>query len=611
MTVEQLASGVPPGAADAVEPAGEAHHDPRPYGLRRNGSPAQDGSYLERLLAEQRRRDPSSTEEEALNRALAIFEEQRKIDPSLKKELVRLRPTSGSESATQHPVVQAAAIMRLGPVADLHDAFMTRGRHGPVSRYRSGASAALVMGAFGLCRQDIKGCWTRLQQEPIAAWAFARAAEDSGGLAYPYVDCDWGSNSGMYDAVAALTRKLSPEMLLVCNVELIKQMAALVDANGRPVHPDIGRRLIADGSAIEAHAPQSAPVSERDLLIRQRGRDRGARFQYFNSGKSWFGYRQIVLTDLASTLPLIWMVVPAIADERIVTWRLLGLLFQLWPECPVEILLGDALYGHSKDFLLALEGYHGIHPCFRLRKVAEGTPWIKTEGVPHCAHGEMKRNHCDFVDAVARRRRGGPARGELPINWNPRLRWDCPIQDPNCKEVATRPRDEPRLYTYLPHTGKDRWAVTRAALSVHRNGVEATFAAQQAKGVAGKSSARLRTANEGTLEMMIGLSHLRQTASRVATATGAYELAEDEAKSLGFNLAINENRPAHGPSAAQLRDVTREFAGQWSSISTRAGIRPIDRADDQLEISRYMELPKGQLMPEGQHTYGTMPKLPD
>jgi hypothetical protein len=64
---------------------------------------------------------------------------------------------------------------------------------------------------------------------------------------------------------------------------------------------------------------------------------------------------------------------------------LLQRLFELWPECPAEFLVGDRLFGHSKGFLRTVIFAYWMWPI---------TPWradYPTDAVPRCRCGRDER----------------------------------------------------------------------------------------------------------------------------------------------------------------------------------------------------------------------------
>lgn len=192
-----------------------------------------------------------------------------------------------------------------------------------------------------------------------------------------------------------------------------------------------------------------------------------------------------MLVDIASTLPVAFRLDKATADERRALLDLLGDLFRAWPDAPVETISGDSLFEHSKHLATHLVFGWGIQPIFPERKgeFDRDRRYVDTLGVPRCACGEMKvRNREGFYD-VARRRKHGFRPGELLDKGRQRgarIRWRCPSG--RCKDVTTRPEEDPRLYTYYPRAGRDRLAVMRRVLSSRREAAESVFAALKRRG---------------------------------------------------------------------------------------------------------------------------------
>src|SRR5690606_12404682 len=66
--------------------------------------------------------------------------------------------------------------------------------------------------------------------------------------------------SQLYDALHSMLRStlLSADALVAVNIELIKRLAKLKDADGTPRHPLVGRHLAVDGTLIPAAVQQRA-----------------------------------------------------------------------------------------------------------------------------------------------------------------------------------------------------------------------------------------------------------------------------------------------------------------------------------------------------------------
>ena len=79
------------------------------------------------------------------------------------------------------------------------------------------------------------------------------------------------------------------------------------------------------------------------------------------------GWSIVVITDLRTSLPLIWSLRPANEREFTGVIDLLKTLFRLWPDCPLTYLVGDAEYDQSEDLARELERTYGIHPAFYQR----------------------------------------------------------------------------------------------------------------------------------------------------------------------------------------------------------------------------------------------------
>jgi len=134
-----------------------------------------------------------------------------------------------------------------------------------------------------------------------------------------------------YATVCRLMPRLAGPMrktIIKGNIELVKGL--------REMHPDagIGKRLLVDGTAIPAWAPQvgcgstkdGEERSEREARLREFAPDAGFRAVYYGSngkrsikpgdklssglragrGKAWRGYILVVIADQATGLPLVW-----------------------------------------------------------------------------------------------------------------------------------------------------------------------------------------------------------------------------------------------------------------------------------------------------------------
>jgi len=256
------------------------------------------------------------------------------------------------------------------------------------------------------------------------------------------------------------------------------------------------------------------------------------------------GHKVVAITDLASTRPLVWTNVPASMGERDACRLLLPKLFELWPTCPMHTLIGDSLYDQEEAFAMELEFDWGLHPCFpRAGKVSRAYPHVENEGVPSCAHGLMHREKAEgFPDAAWRAKTGTP-RGQRAREDDARIRWRCSINHPDCSPQTTRPRDNPRLYTYYPRAGDGRHAMTRRALAIRRGSIESVFSTLKNRGVGGKGLHRLKLIGDSPADWVISLAALHLTAARVAHETGAYADTYAAAEHLGYLAEPNNDEP--------------------------------------------------------------------
>ncbi|MGH2878027.1 MAG: hypothetical protein ACRDK4_00235 [Solirubrobacteraceae bacterium] len=374
-----------------------------------------------------------------------------------------------------------------------------------------------------------------------------------------------------------------PRVLEHLQVETFKQWAQQtrgVDRQGRPRlrHPMAARALICDGSFAQGQALQT-PITKgepgdedehRQIRIRHR-RDRdGIEFvTYGADGKftrSVVGYKLVALVCPIGGRAVITTLAPSKMSESDSVLYLLERLFELWPECPTEYLVGDGLFGHSLDFLRELLFRFGIDPVFPWR--ADYPSDIGIKGVPVC--------HCTGKPRPMRllQRKGkwwGPSQrlaGNLPRGkWVPtddlRVRYEycCPEADAHgksggCKNQTTYPWDDPRIYTYLPHTAvRDTHATKynrRRVLLAQRNIIESFYSALQRHGMQGRGVERPEWANDVEVNWMLGLGALFLTARRLVFENGLYERAKDEAKTLHLLNASTRENLSHGPTREEL-----------------------------------------------------------
>jgi hypothetical protein len=238
---------------------------------------------------------------------------------------------------------------------------------------------------------------------------------------------------------------------------------------------------------------------------------------------------------------------------------MLRILFEMWPNCPLETLAGDSLYDGDEAFSFELVFDWGIQPVFvQHGKWSRKLDHHGTNGVPRCPCGAMKRKDTDNFYTAARRQREGIQRGERAPRLDARIRWVCPNGLPTHRGTTTRPADNARLYTFYPRGGEHELAYQRAAMLLRRNAVESVFSSLGEMGLAGKDHERPGWAGDVEVAWLLSCGFLYLTARRLAHETGAYEAARREAEELGLleqPLLVN---PAPGPSEFELARVRHD-----------------------------------------------------
>ncbi len=368
----------------------------------------------------------------------------------------------------------------------------------------------------------------------------------------------------------------SPDLLWQINAEHVRELLGPLVSDPREPrcpskcferHPNALRHLLVDATLVEAHVDQAKEVNEEHRLLKVgSGRERVRHVVYRDDNgsvrKAAFGYKLMVISDLATSgLPLIWSVVPANADERAETLRLLPKLFELYPELH-ELrdihLTGDALYDHSEQFAYELVFRWGIHPVFPPHgSYGAEHEWAKTLGVPVCNNcGQlMKFKDIDkFPTPYERRKRGYPRAGEYvrkvsgQIADDALIRWKCP-EKACIRGFNTYPRENPRLYTALPRSGDSNPTHLRTALLSYRNVIESGFAALKGMGLAGRSQMRPKWAEDLEVEWLLSLGLMSRAARRLVHDNGLYAAVEHEAESVDLLTQPTLRHPAPGPAS--------------------------------------------------------------
>jgi hypothetical protein len=589
--------------AAAVEAAFEPGHDPRGFrypGRTATAARIEEYTYRRKVeLWRQAEREagvprgalPEQTYDELAAQATAEVEAEPPVLPHDQKVADEWEMTSRVEDEPPEKLEPLVinAVLRLRHV--LWFLFRLAGRtggRGPAPARKLGAASILHM-AFKRGRPEVwetRNCFRG--SNALLHWAYRCPKHNEAA------DLE---RTSFYEAVHLVfdQTNLDPYLVEHLQVETFKQFATQIvgrDRKGRPIlrHSKAGVALVCDGSFTEGQAQQGVILDEehRQIRIRHRADRDGIRLRVYAADGHFrakvVGYKLVVLVCLTTARPVISALVPADAHEPDVVTYLLERLFELWPDAPVEFLVGDALYGHGRDFLRELMFRFGIDPVFPWRAdypadaTDENGVATQIKGVPVCRCAGTPRP-MRFLQ-----RKGkwwGPrqrAKGDLPRGqWAPladhRIRYEfcCPDADARgknggCKAKYTYPWDEPRTNTYLPHAGDCERASMRRVFLWQRNVVESCYAALQRLGLQQRGVERPAWANDVENSWLLGLGLMFLTARRFAYESGLYESAYDEAERL--HLLDNPTRDtlAPGPTRAELEAADAEQARELGPI---------------------------------------------
>lgn len=373
-----------------------------------------------------------------------------------------------------------------------------------------------------------------------------RAVAQSLVLTWAYrVRSPRAATSSAYSTVSAMSSRRPPGLCIHANLEMVMELATLTTRNGQPMFTDALRDIAVDGTLIPANAPQRAPGgrSPRERKRRER-RIAGAlrpmaQYVVYSAGRiiarahdeqpsrrigrECFGYKLVELRSIALQVPIIWTLIPAGGDERVALRALIRALYRLIPEFPMRYLVGDGFYGMDSSLIEWLDRHYGVVGVFPLHAgIRKDLSYSKTRGVPKCKHGWAR--HLGVRQEWAPPRRWSecvPPGRRTP--GAPSHRWAC-REGRACSEIrGTTAREDWRLFSPLPHAGDSRVAARRAALSHYRNIQESAFAAIKHRGVGADWPPRLRLGGDDTARWIVSLALLRETATRLAHASGAYD----------------------------------------------------------------------------------------
>lgn len=322
------------------------------------------------------------------------------------------------------------------------------------------------------------------------------------------------------------------DQTIALNLAVIKRIADR--------HKHIGRYLVIDGTEIQAPVEQCTLRGPEHAALVTRETGAQAHFhggqiagtQRRRQPKYWVGWKLLVISDMKSGLPLIWKLITG--EESQHTVALLERLLRLAPWMDPEFLTGDKEFDKSTRLALDLQSRFGIAPAFPLRRGTSARfPWVETKGVPHCSqHGVMKLKQSDDFESDHVPLAHEPNRARASKGLKARSRWVCE----HCEVTETTWfRNNPRLYTFLPHMGNHRRVAVRYALLLRRNSIEAVFSQLKRRGIGNKEKFSCRWISRQThVEWLCGAALLAMTVRREAHETGLYAQCAEEAWDLGL-----------------------------------------------------------------------------
>jgi len=531
--------------------------------------PHRDAWALELLETGLRAKHPSWPDLQVSAEARRQLSEKTKQHPDLLAQLERLTLTPNvPHKSTINNMVEKAAVKRLAQWAWVTGKLQEQKRGRPGKR--SFTLAVFTEMAVDRFRPEIKHVMDNFHASDQRDFVHGRLEAAVGKIC-------------VYDSMHSMLQAQDTRIWCEVNIDLIKELRNLpgIDA----LYKQIGRYAAIDGTDTQANVEQIPATggngSRHDKLI--RGKRTKAGYKAAGLGKVYRGTKEMVLVCVLTGLPLVWGMYDGNVSERAATIELLNRLYELWPDCPLEYLIGDALYEDEQDFNAIIEFGYGIRPVFHRKQSeavygaqvawTEGHRTMKGQfGVPECAHGLMKfRGTEGFLTREKRQEilgdDGKPLDplAEIPIKHQAaRIRWECPGGEPNCKEVATYVKDDARVYTYLPRAGNSKRAVLRQALYLKRNRIESVFADLKNSGIASPKHMVARWADDHETEHLIGARLTYMTAKRLVHERGDYKKVLAEARELGLVREPGEEQ----------RDRLNDIEHQRMLRNRQAAIKP-------------------------------------
>jgi hypothetical protein len=334
--------------------------------------------------------------------------------------------------------------------------------------------------------------------------------------------------------------------LLKANIEMLKslrrmfpdgrvcELAAIDGTDVAAWCAQVGTRNFDEEQIIRLLTPRAGARSIRGGNEAVRD-DEGQLVEVKGKGKFWRGYYLVVLVDVKTGLPIVWTLRDADWREADALKELLFLLYELWPDCPLEVVIGDKAWDFSNYARMCALNY-GIHlVAIQKDSNAEKERLVdhkhisgySGQGVVHC------RKHAKpmtFVgtEGAGRDKRAGLEPGDDAVESRFNVRYRCD----DCGSVRSIPMrglpsenavsEDWNTFTYYPHStvgtaGMQKRFAERRALEARRNIAEATFSSLKTIcQLALQGPRRTRLTNFDTVHTLIALSFTTRNALALA-----------------------------------------------------------------------------------------------
>lgn len=323
------------------------------------------------------------------------------------------------------------------------------------------------------------------------------------------------------DQIQALSSTGFARRLLKANIEILKSL--------RELYPKAGICEMAgiDGTDVAAWCVQvGRREQEEEAVIRRRTPKAGPRYINRDNessadddegagghSKFWRGYYLVVLVDIKTGLPIVWTLRNGDWREADALKELLFLLYELWPDCPLKLVIGDKAWDFREYAEICLRNY-GIHLVAIQKDTNRASEKVLTldehknisgfrgDGTALCRHHgkQMTLVGSEFAS------RAGLEPGDDSDISKFRTRYRCD----DCGKVYSLPTKQAwHVLTYYPHNpdGQPKRFAERAALESRRNIVESTFSSLKTVcQLALQGPRRTRLTDFDTVDTLIGLS---------------------------------------------------------------------------------------------------------